>query len=128
MARGRVEACSKVGRLRGVREVRPRSCLGHQIYAERVVNVRFRVDEAALVLPAASVILRCEAVTAGRQGRRRIAPRPAAIRGRRTKLRRPVEHRHRAVGLGGAVQGNDVGGRDRVAADHRAQSAPPYRP
>ena len=35
LARGRVEACSKVGRLRGVREVRPRSCLGHQIYRNR---------------------------------------------------------------------------------------------
>ena len=58
---------------------------------------------------------------AGRQGRRRIAPDPAAVRGRRTKLRRPVEHRHRAVGLSGAVQGNDVGGRDGVAANHRCR-------
>ena len=56
---------------------------------------------------------------AGRHGRRRIAPGPAAIGGRRAKLCRPVEHRHRAVGFGRAVQSNDVGGRDRVAADHR---------
>ena len=56
---------------------------------------------------------------AGRHGRRRIAPGPAAIGGRRAKLCRPVEHRHLTVGFGRAVQGNDVGGRDRVAADHR---------
>ena len=58
---------------------------------------------------------------AGRHGRRRIAPGPAAIGGRGAKLCRPVEHRHRAVGFGRAVQGNDVGGRDRVAADHRGR-------
>ena len=56
---------------------------------------------------------------ATRQRRRRICPGPAAIGGRRAKLCRPVEHRHLAVGLGGAVQGYDVGGRGRVAADHR---------
>ena len=56
---------------------------------------------------------------AARQRRRRICPGPAAIGGRRAKLCRPVEHRHLAVGLGGAVQGYDVGGRGRVAADHR---------
>ena len=55
---------------------------------------------------------------ASRERCRRIGPRSAAVRCRRTKLCRPVEHRHRAVGLGGAVQGHVVGGRDRVAADH----------
>ena len=63
--------------------------------------------------------LRAQAVGATRQRRRRICPGPAAIGGRRAKLCRPVEHRHLAVGLGGAVQGYDVGGRGRVAADHR---------
>lgn len=119
MARGRVEVCSEVGRLRGVREVRPRGCLGHQIWRNRGRQREAqcggdRTDIAGLIH-----ILRCKAVTAGRQGRRRKTPGPAGIRRRSADLRRAVEHLHRAVSLGRAGQAHDIAGRDRIAADHR---------
>ena len=82
-------------------------------------NVTFTDEEAAPVLPAASVSFAVKLWLPARQGGGRITPGPACIRGRRAKLRRPVEHRHRAVGLGRAAQGNDVGGRDGVATNHR---------
>ena len=81
-------------------------------------TVTFTAAEAPLVLPAASVSVAVKLWLPFGQARRRISPGPARVRGRRAKLCCPVEHRHRAVSLSRARQGN-VGRRDGVAANHR---------